>query len=85
MGGGDRHLSLKVRQYGRVMRGVSFGNGEWADELAKVKGPISICYKPSINRFRGQENVEFQLLDWQAEQPSTGTAAANAARETANR
>ncbi len=76
MGGGDRHLSIRVRQYGRVMRGVSFGNGEWADELANVQGPISICYKPTINRFRGQENVEFHLIDWRTEdaaaQPAPG-------------
>ncbi len=73
MGGGDRHLSLRVRQSGRVMRGISFGNGDWADELAQVTGPISICYQPSINRFRGRESVEFQLLDWH-----TDTAAAAA-------
>lgn len=75
MGGGDRHLSIRVRQYGRVMRGVSFGNGDWADEMAAVNGPISICYKPSINRFRGRENVEFQLVDWQVEATSTTNGA----------
>lgn len=64
MGEGERHLSLRVRHYGRVLRAVAFGKGEWADELAAVGGPISISFAPSINRFRGQENVELQLLDW---------------------
>lgn len=85
IGGGGRHLSLKVRQYGRVMRGVSFGNGEWADQLAAIKGPFSICFKPTINRFRGQENVEFQLLDWQAENSSATTESGTAVGETAGR
>ncbi|HUQ71375.1 MAG TPA: single-stranded-DNA-specific exonuclease RecJ [Planctomycetaceae bacterium] len=65
MGEGERHLSLMVRHFGVTMRGVAFGKGEWADELAQHAGPIDICFQPKINRFRGQEKVEFQLLDWQ--------------------
>lgn len=64
MGEGERHLSLRVRHYGKIMRAVAFGKGEWADQIAAVAGPISISFAPSINRFRGQENVELQLLDW---------------------
>jgi single-stranded-DNA-specific exonuclease len=67
MGEGERHLDLRVRHYGKVMRAIAFGRGEWADEIAAVQGPISISYAASINRFRGQENVELKLLDWQAE------------------
>lgn len=65
MGEGERHLSLMVRQHGVSLRGIAFGRGEWADEMATADGPISICFQPTINRFRGQEKVEFQLLDWQ--------------------
>ncbi|MSR58536.1 MAG: single-stranded-DNA-specific exonuclease RecJ [Planctomycetaceae bacterium] len=65
MGEGERHLSLKLRHYGKTMRAVAFGKAEWADQIAAVAGPISISFAPSINRFRGQENVELQLLDWQ--------------------
>jgi single-stranded-DNA-specific exonuclease len=64
MGEGERHLSLRVRHYGRVLRAVAFGKGEWAEQIAAVGGPISISFAPNINRFRGQENVELQLLDW---------------------
>lgn len=64
MGEGDRHLSLMVRQYGSTLRGVAFGKGDWADELAAAAGPVSICFQPVINRFRGEERVEFHLLDW---------------------
>ena len=65
MGEGERHLDLRVRHYGKVLRAIAFGRGEWADEIAAVQGPISICFAASINRFRGQANVELQLLDWQ--------------------
>jgi single-stranded-DNA-specific exonuclease len=64
MGEGERHLSLMVRQYGTTLRGVAFGKADWADELAAVGGPVSICFHPKINHFRGEERVEFQLLDW---------------------
>ncbi len=71
MGEGERHLDLRVRHYGKVMRAIAFGRGEWADEIAAVQGPISITFAANINRFRGQQNVELKLLDWQAETPST--------------
>lgn len=64
MGDGERHLSLRVRQYGTTLRAVAFGRGHWADEIEAVPGPIAISFAPSINRYRGRENVELQLLDW---------------------
>lgn len=67
MGEGERHLDLRVRHYGKVMRAIAFGRGEWADEIAAVQGPLAISFAANINRFRGQENVELKLLDWQAE------------------
>jgi single-stranded-DNA-specific exonuclease len=65
MGEGERHLSLMVKHYGKKLRAVAFGKGEWADEIAAVNGPISISFAPGINRYRGYENVELKLLDWQ--------------------
>ena len=70
MGEGERHLSLTVRQGTRKIRAISFGHGDWADEIAAAVAngsTISICFAPSINRFRGQENVEMQLIDWKVE------------------
>ena len=66
IGGGERHLSLKVRQHGRTMRGVSFGHADWADEMVADQ-PISISFAPSINSYCGQENVEIQVIDWKPE------------------
>ncbi|WP_010587240.1 single-stranded-DNA-specific exonuclease RecJ [Schlesneria paludicola] len=74
MGEGERHLSIFVKQYGQKMRGVAFGKGDWADEIAGHGGPISICFQPTINRFQGRESVEFHLIDWQPEHAAAGVA-----------
>jgi single-stranded-DNA-specific exonuclease len=64
IGGGGRHLSLRLSQFRTSIRAVSFGNGEWADELAGVGGPIDVAFRPVINEFRGRRTVELQVTDW---------------------
>jgi single-stranded-DNA-specific exonuclease len=64
IGGGGRHLSLRVSQFRTSLRAVAFGQGEWADELEKLDGPIDVAFRPVINEFRGRANVELQLVDW---------------------
>lgn len=66
MGDGDRHLDLRIKQHNVTMRAIAFGRGEWAEEIAGAKGPLSIGFTAGINRFRGRENVELKLEDWQA-------------------
>ncbi len=64
IGGGERHLSLKLVQHGVALRVVAFGGGEWADELAAAEGPRAVACRPVINDFRGRRSVEVQLADW---------------------
>jgi single-stranded-DNA-specific exonuclease len=64
IGGGGRHLSLRLEQHGVTMRAVAFGGGEWADELAALTQPIEVAFRPVLNTFRGRRNVELQLADW---------------------
>ena len=64
MGGGDRHLTVNLRQGGKVVRGVAFGAGEWCENINAVEGPIEIVYRPVINEFRGFRKVEVHLVDW---------------------
>ncbi len=64
MGGGERHLTVKLRQGSKVIRGVAFSAGDWCDELNAVEGPIEIAYRPVINEFRGFRKVEVHLVDW---------------------
>lgn len=65
MGEGGNHLSLTVRQFDTTLRAVAFGRGDWADEIEAAGGSIDLCFAPSINRFRGRENVEMMIQDWQ--------------------
>ncbi len=64
IGGGGRHLALKLSQHGTQMRAVAFGGGDWADELEAAGESLSIAFRPYINEFRGYRNVELQLADW---------------------
>lgn len=64
MGGGERHLSVRLKQGDRVIRGVAFGASDWCDPLNECDGPIEIAYRPVINEFRGYRSVEVQLVDW---------------------
>ena len=58
IGGGERHLTVRLSQHGVAMRAVAFGQGDWADQLVKVGGPIQIACRPLINQFRGRRDVE---------------------------
>lgn len=64
MGSGDRHLTVRLDQGGKVVRGVAFGAGDWCDALNACDGPIQIAYRPVINEFRGYRRVEIHLVDW---------------------
>jgi single-stranded-DNA-specific exonuclease len=64
MGGGERHLSVKLEQHRSKMRAVAFGQGDWVEELAQLDGPIDIAYRPVINDYRGMQTVEIHLVDW---------------------
>jgi len=64
MGGGDRHLTVRLRQGGKVIRAIAFSCGDWCDELNQAEGRIEIAYRPVINEFRGYRKVEIHLVDW---------------------
>ena len=64
IGATGRHLSMTFDQHGVKMRAVAFGGGDWEDELLKVDGPMSIAFRPVINRWQGRVTVEMHLDDW---------------------
>lgn len=70
IGGGERHLSMKLRQFNKVMKAIAFGKADWADQIAATNGPISVCFSPAVNSFNGYETVDLQLIDWQADRVS---------------
>ena len=68
MGATGRHLSMMFDQHGVKMRAVAFGGGDWEDELLKADGPLSIAFRPVINRWQGRVTVEMHLDDWHVEE-----------------
>ncbi len=68
MGGGDRHLSLRVKQSNRTFRAVAFGFGDDFDALS-VQKTIDIAFRPVINEYRGYRSVEVHLVDWRPAGP----------------
>ena len=74
IGGGGRHVSMRIIQHGVKMRAVSFGNGDWADELIDLDQPLSIAFRPVINEFGGRRSVEMQIVDWQVAEPAVVAA-----------
>lgn len=68
MGEGGRHLAVRLKHYGCILRAISFGRGEWAEEMESAGERISVCFKPIINEFRGRENVELHIIDWRPDE-----------------
>ena len=64
MGGGDRHLTFGVSQYGKSYRVVAFGKGEMKADLESTAGDIDLVFQPVINEFRGYKKVELHMVDW---------------------
>jgi single-stranded-DNA-specific exonuclease len=64
IGGGERHLSLRIRQHHVTLRAVGFNYGESADDLASSPGPLDIAFQPVMNTFKGRRSVEMHLVDW---------------------
>jgi len=71
IGGGGRHLSLKLAQHGITFRAVAFGASDWDPPLEDNGQAIDVAFQPVINDFRGRRNVELHLVDWR---PSNGSA-----------
>lgn len=64
IGGGGRHLAVRLAQCNQSLRAVGFGSGDWADELQQHDGPLDVAFRPVINEYRGRRSVELQLADW---------------------
>jgi single-stranded-DNA-specific exonuclease len=77
IGGGERHLSLRLAQHGIELRAVAFGGGDWAEPLAEPEGRFAVAFRPMVNHFRGRKSVELQVCDWRpAAVPAKGQVCA---------
>jgi single-stranded-DNA-specific exonuclease len=78
IGGGERHLAVRLSQHRTSLRAVGFGLGDRIEELEHCSGPLDIAYRPVINEFRGRQSVELQLVDWRVSEVAGRTTAAAA-------
>ncbi len=61
MGGNGEHLRLKLQQGGTVWDGVGFRLGNY---LAEVSSSLDIVYNLEVDRWRGQEKLRLNILDF---------------------
>ncbi len=68
--GSDRsHLLLTLREGRHVLRGMAFRMGERAPEL-RLGEPFDVVYTPRWNTFRGETNLELEVLDFHTKPPA---------------
>lgn len=64
MGKSNDHAAFHVRgPGGPALRAVWFGGADALDALLEGGGPVSLAFRPSLNRFRGSEEVELLVED----------------------
>jgi len=72
VGGGGRHLSLRLSQHGIQFKAIAFGGSDWAADLTPEVGPLAVAFRPFVNYFRGRKSVELQVCDWQPAMTAAG-------------
>jgi single-stranded-DNA-specific exonuclease len=65
MGGGERHVSFRVRQSGTSLRAVAFGMADRLDELMAQEGRCCLAFTPVLNEWQGYRSVELHVVDFQ--------------------
>jgi len=66
MGGGERHLSFRVRQGATNLRTIAWGMAERVESLMADGGRCSLAFTPRINEWNGFRKVELEVSDFQA-------------------
>ena len=65
IGGGERHLTFRVRQGSTNMRAIAWGMAERAEALVSAGGQCSVAFTPRINEWNGMRRVELEIIDFQ--------------------
>jgi single-stranded-DNA-specific exonuclease len=66
VGGGERHLSFRVRQQGPALRTIAFNMADRLDELMSARGSCCLAFVPRINEWQGFQRVDLEIVDFQA-------------------
>ena len=65
VGGGDRHLSFRVKQQGSVLRAIAFNLAERCEELMSSAGQCCLVFTPRINEWNGFRRIDLEVVDFQ--------------------
>jgi single-stranded-DNA-specific exonuclease len=65
IGGGERHLTFRVRQGTTNLRAIAWGMGERAEELMSAEGRCCLAFTPRVNEWNGYRSIELEVLDFQ--------------------
>ncbi len=66
VGGGERHVSFRVRQQGAALRAIAFGMADRVGELMSAEGRCCLVFSPRINEWQGYRRVDLEVIDFQA-------------------
>jgi single-stranded-DNA-specific exonuclease len=67
VGGGERHLSFRVRQQqGTALRAIAFNMADRCDELMSSGGTCSMVFTPRLNEWQGFQRVDLEVVDFQS-------------------
>ena len=66
VGGGERHLSFRIRQGSKEMKTIAFGMADRVDELMSQGGRCCIAFTPRWNEWQGYKSVDIEVKDFQA-------------------
>jgi single-stranded-DNA-specific exonuclease len=65
VGGGERHLSFRVRQQGTTLRAIAWSMADRAAELMSAGGACSLVLTPRLNEWQGYRRVDLEVVDFQ--------------------
>ncbi|HMF17905.1 MAG TPA: DHHA1 domain-containing protein, partial [Gemmataceae bacterium] len=65
VGGGERHLSFRVRQESRELRAIAFGQADRVEELMSAGGQCCLVFTPRLNEYNCFRRVDLEVRDFQ--------------------
>ncbi len=66
VGGGERHLSFRVKHdTGPAFKAIAFGMADRLEELISAGGACCLVYTPKVNEWNGYTSIDLEIADFQ--------------------
>jgi single-stranded-DNA-specific exonuclease len=65
VGGGERHLSFRVKQGATALKAIAFGMADRVEELLSAGGACCLAFTPKVNEWQGRRSVDLEVADFQ--------------------